>query len=74
MREIFVELQRSASGGLGGGPPSWLLFAPGALLLAAGIAIWVVPQILVALVAGTLMFLGTFLLLAAWRLHGARRR
>ena len=52
----------------------WLLFAPGALLVLLGILIAIVPQLLVALVAGALILAGTLLLAVAWRFRAGGRR
>lgn len=53
---------------------TWRVFVPGATLVAAGIGILLVPQILVALVAGTLLAMGTVALMAAWRIRQALRQ
>ena len=64
MREFVI-------GSQGRGKPPWLLvFVPGVALLAFGILIVVLPQLLVALVAAVCMVAGIALASLGWRLRG----
>jgi hypothetical protein len=54
-------------------PPSWLLFVPGGACLLLGILILLVPRLLVALFATSLMLIGLVLLSFAWRLRAGGR-
>jgi hypothetical protein len=59
----------------GGGPGPWVLFLPGAASILFGILILMLPEILVALVAGAFIFVGATLLSIAWRVrNGGRSR
>lgn len=51
------------------GPAGWLLFAPGAALVGLGVAIYVLPQLLIALISSLLIALGSVMLLVAWRMR-----
>lgn len=51
------------------GPYGWMAFVPGGALILLGLVIWAMPQILIALIAGTFIGLGALLLLMAWRIR-----
>ena len=69
MRRLFVNFDSAHAAQMARGPFGWVAFAPGAALLLLGVLIWMVPQILVALIAGACMALGGVMLLLAWRLR-----
>jgi len=71
MRRIFFDLATDQAGHLARGPNGWIIFVPGAVLVLLGILIWAMPRLLVALIAGGLIFLGSLLLMVAWRLRRA---
>ena len=49
----------------------WVVFIPGGALVLLGILILMMPQLLVALVAGGLILIGSILLSIAWRFRSA---
>lgn len=73
MRRIFVDMQSGPARELARGPYAWLVFAPGVALVALGLLIYAMPQILIALVSGALIAAGALFLLVAWRLRRAAR-
>ncbi len=48
-------------------PSAWLMFVPGGACVLLGILILLMPQLLVTLVAGGLMVIGSIMLSLAWR-------
>lgn len=69
MRRIFIDLDSAQAARLGRSPLGWIAFAPGAALILLGLLIWAMPTLLVALVAGACIAVGSGLLLLAWRLR-----
>ena len=67
---MVIQVQLGGGGG-GNGPPGWLVYVPGAIMIGLGLAILFLPQLLQLLVASLCFFIGTALILAP---RGLRNR
>lgn len=72
MRRILVDFETGQTAALARGPFGWVLFVPGAALVLLGLVIYAMPALLVLMVAGACIALGTLLLVVAWRLRRLR--
>jgi len=72
MRRILIDLESSQTAQLARGPFGWVAFAPGAAFVLLGLVIYAMPTLLVLMVSGACIAVGTLLLLVAWRLRRLR--
>lgn len=55
-------------------PPLPVLVVPGVSLIALGLLVWLIPQLFIAIISGSLILLGSFCLLLAWKVRPRKPR